>query len=86
MWFEGIRWRMELFSGKKALDSHKAWYKGDGIYGDGAEFHLDYYNSYVIHPLLLQVLKIAVKYDSSFLPFWMRSGYALRVMPRFKNE
>lgn len=35
------------------------WYLGDGIYGDGAEFHADYYNSYVIHPMLLQVLKVA---------------------------
>lgn len=70
----GGEWNFSVV--KKALDSHKAWYKGDGIYGDGAEFHLDYYNSYVIHPLLLQVLKIAVKYDSSFLPFldeeWIR--------------
>lgn len=43
---------------KHALDSHAEWYKGDGIYGDGAAFHLDYYNSYVIHPLLLQVLEV----------------------------
>lgn len=70
----GGEWNFSIV--KKALDSHRAWYKGDGIYGDGAEFHLDYYNSYVIHPLLLQVLKIAAKYDSSFLPFldeeWIR--------------
>jgi hypothetical protein len=25
------------------------WYLGDGIYGDGPEFHWDYYNSFVIH-------------------------------------
>ena len=43
---------------ERALKAHKEWYKGDGIYGDGADFHLDYYNSYVIHPLLLQVLKV----------------------------
>ena len=23
------------------------WYKGDGVYGDGAMFHWDYYNSFV---------------------------------------
>lgn len=39
-----------------ALRSHEEWYKGDGIYGDGAEFHRDYYNSYVIQPMLLSVL------------------------------
>lgn len=32
------------------------WYAGDGMYRDGEEFHVDYYNSFVIHPLLLQVL------------------------------
>jgi hypothetical protein len=39
-----------------ALKSHQNWYKGDGVYGDGPEFHFDYYNSYVIHPMLLEVL------------------------------
>ena len=34
------------------------WYKGDGVYGDGADFHFDYYNSYVIHPMLLEVLTV----------------------------
>ncbi|MDL2232532.1 DUF2264 domain-containing protein [Ruminococcaceae bacterium OttesenSCG-928-L11] len=29
------------------------WYLGDGIYGDGAQFAADYYNSYVIQPMLL---------------------------------
>lgn len=32
------------------------WYKGDGFYGDGPEFHWDYYNSLVIHPMLIDVL------------------------------
>jgi hypothetical protein len=35
------------------------WYLGDGTYGDGPEFRWDYYNSYVIHPMLLQVLRVA---------------------------
>lgn len=32
------------------------WYVGDGMYSDGEAFHVDYYNSFVIHPLLLQIL------------------------------
>ncbi len=32
------------------------WYKGDGAYGDGEAFHWDYYNSFVIHPMLLDTL------------------------------
>ncbi len=35
------------------------WYLGDGMYGDGPQFHWDYYNSYVIHPMLLEPLKVA---------------------------
>ena len=40
-----------------ALRQHEQWYKGDGIYGDGPSFHWDYYNSFVIQPMLLDVLK-----------------------------
>ncbi len=36
-----------------SLLKHKEWYKGDGAYGDGPSFHWDYYNSFVIHPMLL---------------------------------
>lgn len=39
-----------------AIRTIDTWYKGDGVYGDGPEFHWDYYNSFVIHPMLLQVL------------------------------
>jgi hypothetical protein len=42
-----------------AVERIERWYLGDGIYGDGAEFRWDYYNSYSIQPMLLQVLKIA---------------------------
>jgi hypothetical protein len=35
------------------------WYVGDGTYGDGPSFHWNYYNSYVMHPMLLQVLSVA---------------------------
>jgi len=40
------------------LDQFQQWYRGDGAYGDGPEFHWDYYNSYVIHPMLLDILAI----------------------------
>ena len=33
------------------------WYKGDGVYGDGPELHCDYYNSFVIQPMLLEILE-----------------------------
>ena len=34
------------------------WYLGDGMYGDGQDFHWDYYNSYVIQPMLLDILRV----------------------------
>ncbi|WP_337399330.1 DUF2264 domain-containing protein [Congzhengia sp.] len=39
-----------------AVKQHMQWYKGDGIYGDGNEFHFDYYNSFVIQPMLVDIL------------------------------
>src|SRR5712691_2021360 len=39
-----------------ALRQLAQWYKGDGTYGDGPAFHWDYYNSFVIHPMLVDVL------------------------------
>jgi hypothetical protein len=39
-----------------ALSRHQQWYKGDGLYGDGPDFHWDYYNSFVIQPMMLHVL------------------------------
>jgi hypothetical protein len=41
-----------------ALRQHEQWYVGDGHYGDGPEFHWDYYNSFVIQPMLLDVLDV----------------------------
>ena len=37
------------------------WYVGDGWYADGEKFHFDYYNSFVMHPMLLEVLEVLVK-------------------------
>jgi hypothetical protein len=41
-----------------AVNEHLAWYLGDGTYGDGPHLHWDYYNSFVIQPMLLDVLRI----------------------------
>jgi len=40
-----------------AIREHQQWYLGDGVYGDGPPFHWDYYNSFVIQPMLLDVLR-----------------------------
>jgi hypothetical protein len=57
----GDRMRMD-YAIKEHLNN---WYKGDGAYGDGPDFHWDYYNSFVIQPMLVQVLKTINGVDSS---------------------
>ncbi len=44
-----------LFEG---ITKHRDWYVGDGFYGDGPEFHWDYYNAFVIQPMLLEALEV----------------------------
>jgi hypothetical protein len=35
------------------------WYVGDGLFSDGMNFNMDYYNSIVIHPYLAAIVEIA---------------------------
>lgn len=44
-----------------ALRKMKEWYVGDGWYSDGEKFSMDYYNSFVIHPMLVDLLQLLVK-------------------------
>ncbi len=52
-----------------AIRQHDEWYKGDGMYGDGPQFHWDYYNSFVIHPMLMQVIDTISKVSKSWNSF-----------------
>lgn len=47
----------DRFRLEQPLNKHMEWYLGDGIYGDGPNFHWDYYNSFVIQPMMLDILK-----------------------------
>jgi hypothetical protein len=51
----GAEWQEEPV--ERALAAHEKWYVGDGTYGDGPEYHWDYYNSYVIQPFLVDVVE-----------------------------
>ncbi len=62
--FMGVWWDpMRVDYAIRTLDT---WYKGDGVYGDGPAFHWDYYNSFVIHPMLLHILDTIAKSSSSW--------------------
>lgn len=55
----GDRMRMDY-----AIKQHlNVWYRGDGAYSDGPNFHWDYYNSFVIQPMLVQVLNTLSETD-----------------------
>lgn len=40
-----------------AKNKIKEWYVGDGWYSDGSKFSMDYYNAYVMHPMLVEMLE-----------------------------
>ena len=52
-----------------AIRQHEQWFKGDGVYGDGPDFHWDYYNSFVIQPMLVDVLTTAGKHVGDWKEF-----------------
>jgi hypothetical protein len=47
----------------------ETWYKGDGLHGDGPFLHWDYYNSFVILPMLLNILDVIAPFSSSWNSF-----------------
>jgi hypothetical protein len=49
-----------------AVRTVDTWYKGDGVYGDGPQFHWDYYNSFVIQPMLLNILDTVSKVSATW--------------------
>ena len=54
------------------------YYLGDGVYSDGTDMDVGYYNSFVIHPMLNDILTVMRKYglrDGEFLDVqFMRSS------------
>lgn len=41
-----------------AVQMINRWYSGDGAYGDGDHFHWDYYNSFVIQPMMVDLVHL----------------------------
>lgn len=61
-----------------ALRQHEQWYLGDGTYADGPAFHFDYYNSYVIHPMLMDILSAVADLDPAWRELSTREGPRLQ--------
>lgn len=49
-----------------AVRKMREWYIGDGWIKDGDTFHFDYYNAFVIYPMLVTVLQTMVKHKAGY--------------------
>ena len=58
-----------------AIRKINEWYVGDGWIKDGETFHFDYYNSYVMYPMLVEILEVLEKFKG---PFWNGKPEELR--------
>lgn len=47
------------------LQKVSEWYLSDGWYSDGPEYAMDYYNSYVMHPMMVEVVEMCKKHKFS---------------------
>ena len=46
-----------------ALKKMPEWYAGDGWYSDGPRFSMDYYNSFVIQPMLVDLYTVMLRFN-----------------------
>lgn len=67
---------------KSTVNKINEWYLSDGWYSDGPEFALDYYNSYVIHPMYIEVLEIC---NAKKMRTPVSTELAIKRMQRFNS-
>lgn len=81
---EAARWKFYGEYDKERLEygvtKHLGWFLGDGTYSDGSNFRWDYYNSYSIQPMLIEVLRIAKAQGD---PLGRHYDIALKRMQRY---
>lgn len=71
------------FVTRMAVNKMNEWYLGDGMYGDGPLYAFDYYNSFVIQPMFLEIIEILEKKK---LGTAVSSELALKRMQRYNNH
>ena len=80
----GAEWdKMRIdYALRKCMD----WYIGDGMYRDGDDFALDYYNSFVIHPYLVDLIRVIGDQDEQWKmlknPIFKRAGRFAEILER----
>lgn len=65
-----------------AMRKANEWYLADGWYSDGPEFSFDYYNSYVMHPMIVEIAEVL---EQKQMVSPIKFDLALRRMQRY-NE
>ncbi len=48
---------------ESAIKKFEEWYVGDGWYSDGVKFSFNYYNSFAMHPMMIETLEILLAND-----------------------
>jgi hypothetical protein len=59
--------KIRIEYGVREFENH--WYVGDGMFSDGMNFAMDYYNSYVIQPYLSAIVEIVNNKTKSYASF-----------------
>lgn len=65
---------------KQGVTKLNEWYKGDGWYGDGPNLAFDYYNSFVIHPMMVDTVAVMLQHG---LATQAQYDLALKRMQRY---
>jgi len=55
---------------KFSIEKMKEWYVGDGWFSDGPHFSMDYYNSFVIHPMMTDMLEVLARKKQVPEEYW----------------
>ena len=71
----------DMYRIHSAIRKVEEWYVGDGWYSDGEHFAFDYYNSFVIQPMYVQVLEIL--HSTKRLPVGQTLDGARKRMQRY---
>ena len=87
-WFAKVGQPWDTMRVDYALRQHEQWYRGDGFYSDGPEFHFDYYNSIVIHPMLLDLIDAvgALPERERRSDTWEKLDYPARLLLRAQRN
>ncbi|HNP17405.1 MAG TPA: DUF2264 domain-containing protein [Fulvivirga sp.] len=68
------------------LNQLDQWYLGAGTYSDGPTFKYDYYNSYVIHPFILEILEAINSVTKEYMSFYNTSIDRLKEYSEFQEK